>query len=161
MLTLKQASEQTGKTKQAIQQAIKKGRLSASKNDFNNWVIDPSELFRVYAPIHKVDINKLLEIDSRLHGVSTTDLHLKVKELEIENRLKDEKVDFYSDQIRKIEVDRDNWREQANKLLLSAPIVTGKTENKTIGLKIATTTLIVVVVVTTCFIAYFTYSTFF
>jgi len=47
-LTLKQAAEQSGKSKSTIQRAIKKGKLSASKNEDGTYAIDPSELSRVY-----------------------------------------------------------------------------------------------------------------
>lgn len=47
-LTLKQAAEQSGKSKSTIQRAIKKGKLSAEKNDDGTYAIDPSELSRVY-----------------------------------------------------------------------------------------------------------------
>lgn len=138
MLTLKQASEQTGKTKQAIQQAIKKGRISATKNDNNNWIIDPVELFRVYDTINKVDDKKLNQIDGALQGSFTGDLHLKVKELEIENRSKDEKIDFYKEQFTKVEKDRDDWKDQAKKLLLTAPITPQATVKEPMSKKMMT-----------------------
>ena len=47
-LTLKQAAEQSRKSKSTIQRAIKKGKLSASKNEDGTYAIDPSELSRVY-----------------------------------------------------------------------------------------------------------------
>jgi hypothetical protein len=39
--------------KSAIFKAIKNGRISASKDDKGQWMIDPAELFRVYAPAEK------------------------------------------------------------------------------------------------------------
>jgi hypothetical protein len=50
MLTLAQAAKETGLTKPAIFKAIKSGKISASKDDRGQWMIDPAELFRVYAP---------------------------------------------------------------------------------------------------------------
>ena len=47
-LTLGEASRQSGKSKQAILECIKKGRMSAARDDFKRWDIDPAELFRVY-----------------------------------------------------------------------------------------------------------------
>lgn len=46
--TLGQAAKATGKSKTAIANAIVKGRLSATKNAFGQWQIDPAELHRVY-----------------------------------------------------------------------------------------------------------------
>jgi hypothetical protein len=50
MLTLAQAAKETGLTKPAIFKAIKNGKISASKDARGQWMIDPAELFRVYAP---------------------------------------------------------------------------------------------------------------
>lgn len=47
-LTLKQAAEQSGKSKSTIHRAIKNGKLSAQKNEDGTYAIDPSELSRVY-----------------------------------------------------------------------------------------------------------------
>tara|TARA_R110001592_G_scaffold90460_2_gene265946 strand:- start:10975 stop:11574 length:600 start_codon:yes stop_codon:yes gene_type:complete len=47
-LTLGQAAKEAGISKPSLSAAIKKGRLSASKNDSGVYEIDPAELFRVY-----------------------------------------------------------------------------------------------------------------
>jgi hypothetical protein len=94
-LTLKQAANETGKTKQGIQQAIKNGRISAGKDSKGEWEIDPAELFRVYPPVNKIDTNRLTEIDSTLHPP----LYLKVKELELELNAANKEKDFYQGQL--------------------------------------------------------------
>jgi hypothetical protein len=48
--TLNQAAKACNKSKSAILDAIRSGRLSASRDDKNQWQIEPSELFRVYQP---------------------------------------------------------------------------------------------------------------
>jgi hypothetical protein len=53
VITLGEASRQTGKSKAAIIKAIKTSRLSASKGETGDWQIDPAELFRVYQPASK------------------------------------------------------------------------------------------------------------
>jgi hypothetical protein len=47
-LTLNQAAKAARKSKSAILEAIRNGRLSASRDDKNRWQIEPVELFRVY-----------------------------------------------------------------------------------------------------------------
>jgi hypothetical protein len=47
-LNLNQAAKTCKKSKAAILEAIRSGRLSAKQNDFKIWEIDPAELFRVY-----------------------------------------------------------------------------------------------------------------
>ena len=49
--TLGQAAKATGRSKAGILNAIKSGRLSASRDDKNQWQIDPAELHRVYPPV--------------------------------------------------------------------------------------------------------------
>ena len=62
MLTLGMAAKECGMTKTAISNAIKAGRLSASRDDVGRYSIAPSELFRVY-PIKtpKIDDTRLVE----------------------------------------------------------------------------------------------------
>lgn len=52
MLSLLEAAHRTGKTKPTILKAIKRGRLSARKDELQQWRIDPAELFRVYPPVN-------------------------------------------------------------------------------------------------------------
>lgn len=47
-LNLNQAAKTCKKSKAAILDAIRSGRLSAKQNDLKIWEIDPAELFRVY-----------------------------------------------------------------------------------------------------------------
>src|SRR5216110_548514 len=52
MLSLLEAATSTGKTKPTILKAIKRGRLSAAKDEAGQWQLDPAELFRVYPPVN-------------------------------------------------------------------------------------------------------------
>jgi len=54
-LTLGQAAKEVGISKPSLSAAIKKGRLSAPKNEFGSYEIDPAELFRVYPPKPKAN----------------------------------------------------------------------------------------------------------
>ena len=49
-LTLSRAAKECGRSKSALLDAIRAGRLSASRNDLQQWQIDPADLFRVYPP---------------------------------------------------------------------------------------------------------------
>lgn len=49
-LTLGQAAKEVGISKPSLSAAIKKGKISAYKNDSGAYEIDPAELFRVYPP---------------------------------------------------------------------------------------------------------------
>lgn len=48
--TLGQAAKAVGRTKGAIQQAIAGNKISATKDEFGRWQIDPAELHRLYPP---------------------------------------------------------------------------------------------------------------
>jgi hypothetical protein len=47
-LSIKQASQETGKDRTTLLRAIQKGTITAKKDKHNSWTIEPSELFRVY-----------------------------------------------------------------------------------------------------------------
>jgi hypothetical protein len=40
----------TGLSKTAVLRAIQMGRISGTKNEINEWQVDPAELHRLYAP---------------------------------------------------------------------------------------------------------------
>lgn len=49
--TLGQAAKATGKNKTTILRAVKDGRISAGRDDANQYVIEPAELFRVFPAV--------------------------------------------------------------------------------------------------------------
>ena len=57
MLSLTKAAEEVGISRSALFKAIKNGRVSATKNGKGEFKIDPAELFRVYQPVNKVNVN--------------------------------------------------------------------------------------------------------
>lgn len=57
MLTLTEAAKEVGLSRPAIFNAIKRGRLSATKDAQGRFIIDPAELFRVYKPVNDVTVN--------------------------------------------------------------------------------------------------------
>lgn len=79
-LSANQAAKEAGKTKKTILDAIKSGRLSASKNDKGHWSIDPSELDRVYP---KTDTNHPMKT-ATTPLVENHENRIKIAELEAE-----------------------------------------------------------------------------
>src|SRR3546814_13243315 len=53
-ITLREASEKVGVTRQTLMKAIKTGRVSGQKSDNGEWRIEPVELFRVWQPVSEV-----------------------------------------------------------------------------------------------------------
>jgi hypothetical protein len=114
VLTAREAGERAGKSRQAIIKAIRKGTISAAKDESGEWRIDPAELFRVYPPVSPVD-------DTRPATETAKDTDGLRREIEmLRERLaeKDEQIDDLRE-------DRDRWREQATRLL-PAPQTTAR-----------------------------------
>ena len=70
--TLGQAAKATGKSKSTLTNAIKKGRISASKGENGSYRIDPAELHRVY--------DKLSDEQSKLDVIAPQDSTLELRE---------------------------------------------------------------------------------
>lgn len=51
MYSLSRAAKAAGKSKGTISEAIRSGKISASKDGHGQWSIDPAELHRVYPPV--------------------------------------------------------------------------------------------------------------
>lgn len=100
-ITLREASEKVGVTRQTLMKAIKTGRVSAEKADNGEWRIEPVELFRVWPPVNEVQ-QPLQE------GLTSSD----TPGLQAENRL-------LREQVAELREERNAWREQAQRLALT------------------------------------------
>jgi excisionase family DNA binding protein len=105
MLTLAQAAKETGLTKPAIFKAIKKGKISASKDARGQWLIDPAELFRVYAP---VSMKETVEPPT-----GNVELRLKLAELEAKFELTEKRLLEKDHELEDVRAQREHWRIQA------------------------------------------------
>ena len=124
-LTLGQAAKATGKQKSTILDAIRAGRLSASRDDKNQWQIDPAELFRVYPAQQAVErqatpaepqetpeqLAKMLEKEQQERERERA---LLLAQIERERRQLESQIDD-------LKADRDQWRQQATNLLTHQP----------------------------------------
>jgi hypothetical protein len=108
MLTLAEAAKETGLTKPAIFKAIKSGKISASKDERGQWMIDPAELFRVYDPVSKKET-----VEPQTANLS---LLLKLKELESKLEVTDKRLLDKDREIDDLRVQRDHWRTQAEQI---------------------------------------------
>lgn len=103
-LSANQAAKEAGKTKKTILDAIKTGRLSASKNDKGHWSIDPSELGRVFP---KTSTNHPTDT-ATTPPQDTAENRIKIAELEAE-------VKALRGQIERTDVERERERENLSK----------------------------------------------
>lgn len=100
-ITLREASEKVGVTRQTLMKAIKTGRVSAEKSDTGEWRIEPVELFRVWPPVNEVQ-------QPLQDGLTSSD----TPGLQAENRL-------LREQVAELREERNAWREQAQRLALT------------------------------------------
>ena len=116
--TLGQAAKATGMNKMTISRAISAGRISAAKNEKGEYSIDPSELFRVYPP--KTSIQPVTQPVAEGVKVTESDGLLQwIKELKIRLEAEQERVADHKRMIQEIQQDRDDWKKQAQTLLLA------------------------------------------
>ena len=107
--TLGQAAKATGLSKPTLSDAIKKGRISASKDDFGRYQIDPAELHRVYPPLSKADRQE----DPQDGRNKTPELDAKIRVLEAQLQAMAELKAQIADERDDLRADRDHWREEA------------------------------------------------
>lgn len=93
-----QAAKAVGKSIPTITRAIKSGKLSASPREGGGYIIDASELFRVWPAIS----NETGETLTKLGGESAGEIRALEREIELLREM-----------MAKTEADRDNWKEQA------------------------------------------------
>lgn len=117
-MTLGAAAKATDKSKTTISKYIKNGKLSIISKDDSGYQIDPAELFRVFTPNDSNSNSKYGQsITPKVTGGNTTNNSALTAEIEIMKvRLSAEKA-----RADNLEQERNDWKEQAQKLLLQAP----------------------------------------
>jgi hypothetical protein len=118
-LTIKQAGRATGKSKATILRAIQGHRLSAAKDEVTGaWMIDMAELHRVFprAPSDAADAVQEAEAGA---SVMRAELVMMRERLEDERRERERERAEKDGVIADLREDRDRWRSQAEKLLLT------------------------------------------
>jgi hypothetical protein len=104
-LSLNQAAAAASRSKATISKDLSKGKLTGKKVD-NRWDIEESELFRCYPPKTK-------------DPVVATDP--EPQDERIENRVLQAKLDAAEKRIEDLLQDKQEWKEQAQKLALEGP----------------------------------------
>ena len=118
--TLGEAAIATGKSKSTLSKAIKAGKITAFKNDNGAFEIEPSELHRLYPPAPlAIEENTSESIDSEQNA--TPDLTPKntsnIEVLEAKLQMANERIEELKADKEKLEVDKEQWRQQATNLL--------------------------------------------
>ena len=111
--TAGEAAKAAGVSTATITRAIKKGKISAAKDDSGAWSIEPSELHRVYPPVAAQDDTK----EAMQSGVTP----LQDGGLQAELEVLRERVRSAEALQAAAEFDRDAWRDQAQRLAKALP----------------------------------------
>jgi len=111
--TLNQAAKACNKSKSTLLAAISGGRLSAKRDDKNQWQIDPAELFRVY----ESRTPELVTEHQTDHQNRTPENHPNT---DLIDALKAQ-IEQLTSQVKREQENADNWRNQATMLLTHQP----------------------------------------
>ena len=107
-MTLNQAAKECGRAKSTISKSIKSGRLTASKQQNGSYLIEVSELFRVFPK--KNDSDNCVPVGNTLENTANI---LKIKALEAEVRFAEKMEVELRAQIEDLKVEKIKWQEQA------------------------------------------------
>ena len=120
-LSAREAAEQVGLTKQAIIKAIRKGTISAVKDESGEWRIEPAELFRVYQAIATVDDNQ--QATGHVDGAAGLQREIAFRDEKI--GLLQEQIDDLRRRLDESETERRQTQERLTALLTDQrPVVT-------------------------------------
>ena len=100
-LSASQAAKRVGKSIPTITRAIKKGKLSATPRDGGGWIIEASELFRVW-PSVSLDSDVTEKMLGRVIPSETSAL--------------EREVELLREMLEEARADRDSWKDQAQKI---------------------------------------------
>jgi len=105
--SLAQAAIETGKDRSTLFRAVKKGKLSAEKQDDGSYLIDSSEIYRVY-PQKQND------------SANTQGAYVAMQQSAQVDALR-EQIELLKDQLNREREQADHWRNQATMLLTHQP----------------------------------------
>ena len=111
--TAGQAAKATGVATATITRALKSGRISGQKDDSGAWMLDPSELHRVFPPISQQGRETP---NTQGHATDTT-THERGYEISALER----EVQTLREALSDAREDRDKWRDMAERLSVAPP----------------------------------------
>lgn len=111
-IPLLQAANMIGRSRPALLQAIKKGRISGVRDDVGRWYIEPAELIRAFPREYAANSNY-----EQLKTATDTALTQGEQAGKAANS---EIIDLLKAQLADMKQERDDWKAQAQKLALTA-----------------------------------------
>jgi hypothetical protein len=116
-LSLNQAAKESGRSKGTISKAISSGKLSYISKDDSGYKIDPAELFRVFPKEPEMSsTGDQFETHKKPHEntLETYKLQSEIEVLKVKLEAERKRADIFEQQA-------DDWKDQAQKLLLKSP----------------------------------------
>ena len=116
--SLAAAAEAAHVNKTTILRAIKKGKVSATKDEHGEYRIDPAELHRVY-PLQPTRSDAEQQAMHQ-HATGALPLEIAIELVKKDSDIERLKAlhDYMEQQLTDLKADRDHWREQANRALI-------------------------------------------
>jgi hypothetical protein len=99
-LSLNKAAKEAGVAKATLLEALKSGRVSASKSEKGHWEIDPSELFRVFPKTGSENLQEPIATPHENHSKTSQNGALEVE------------VKMLREQLALVATEREREREQ-------------------------------------------------
>ena len=112
-LTAGQAAKAVGVSTATITRAIKRGRISAAKDEDGAWRIEPAELHRAFPPVAPQ-----ADTQSEMQSGATPS---QDEEMRVELARMEERLRAAEERREAAERDRDAWRTQAERLTMALP----------------------------------------
>jgi hypothetical protein len=109
--TLGQAAKAVGMSKTSILRSIKTGRISAGRDEFGQWAIEPCELHRIYPPLADDTGTGNGTEERSVTGGETALAEASTRATLAEARLSD-----FKSMLDDIREQRDRWQQQAERL---------------------------------------------
>lgn len=116
-LSLNQAAKETGKSKATISKYIRDGKLSVIEKSDSGYKIDPAELFRVFGKNPETSGTRYRSRTPELSPIIPPANTAEMKEIELLRERLAEKNEIIED----LRQERNDWKDQAQKLLLKSP----------------------------------------
>ena len=114
--TLGEAAIACGKSKSTLSKAIKSGKISAFKNDNGAFEIEPSELFRLYPPTPPpIEQNTIETVEYEQNATPKNTSNIEVLQAKLD--MANERIEELKQDKDKLEIDKEQWRQQATNLL--------------------------------------------
>ncbi|WP_157134830.1 hypothetical protein [Sphingomonas sp. PAMC 26605] len=118
-ITLKEASEQVGVTRQTLMKAIKNGRVSGQKSTNGEWRIEPVELFRVWPAVKGVQHPSHIQLTAGDIPIAPSVDEEVVTLLKAQIDLLRSQLDDVRTDREDVRADRNHWRQIAERALLT------------------------------------------